>query len=108
MPEDKATGAVPFEVKIDAEQVNQAIVQAVLDSQIGEKVRGAVLKALEEKGYGTTTLIDDVIFAELKQITATAIHEQHAETLKRLVKERITEKKVEELLDRIWKKVMDY
>ncbi|MHC4621286.1 MAG: hypothetical protein ACYTEQ_26375 [Planctomycetota bacterium] len=108
MGDEKAVGSVPFEVKIDPQQVNEAIVQAVLESQIGDKVREAASKALEKTGYPARSVIDDVIYQEVKNVTAALVRQEHEDELKRLVRDNLTMEKIEEVFTAVWKRVMDY
>jgi len=66
-----------MEVNIDTEAIQEAIVRAVADSTIGEKIKENINKVLTEKqGYNHESILDEAIKSEVKCIICLAVKEE--------------------------------
>ena len=67
-----------IDIKVDSEAVNAAVVQAVVDSAIGEQMQKAIKSVLEEKQHGRWNMdnaLENALKAEIQRVIATQIRE---------------------------------
>lgn len=94
-----------MEVNIDKEAIERAVVSAILDSAIGEKIRLAVEKLLKPEGYGKPSPIEEAVEKVIKETAIRFINTNHAEQIKKAVQERLTDETVNKFVDRFWQQV---
>ena len=56
-----------IEVSLDAEAVQRELVQAIIQSTLGEKLAKSIDEALKPSGYGRGSVIDQAIAAEVNE-----------------------------------------
>ena len=70
-----------IEINVDSEAVEKAVVQAVIDSAIGEQMKTAIDKVLHQKGgqFNMDRVLENAIASEIQRVIAIQIREIIAE-----------------------------
>lgn len=96
-------------VTIDKEAVEQQIVQAILDSAIGQEIEKAIDEALKKpEGYSSNTLIVNAVREVVKDIIDNTIAEslrenkEFKERIRKLVEEITTDEALRSIITHIY------
>lgn len=102
MAETDARGEMQIRVRIDPEDVNRELAAAILGSGVGDRVRKAVDKALNEKPGTYGDIFEQAIQASLKDhIKAILESEPFATEIKEKVRERLTNATVDAFVKKV-------
>ena len=98
-------------VDVKAEDVQSAVVKAIMDSALGASLREAVNKAVnEKKGWNSASLIeqavDDVLRKEISNLAQVMILERK-EVLHKMVSDRLTDAALAKFVDKTWEMFMN-
>lgn len=86
-------------VTIDAEQVNNAVASAIINSAIGGSIKQAVLDCLKT-GYGSNNVIETAVKNQVAISVRDIVRDDFEDTIKKFVKEQMTD----DVLMKIWDK----
>jgi hypothetical protein len=96
-----------IQVNIDAEQINQMVSDAILNSVIGDKLKTEIEQQIGKLSATYDNPIKKVVEEEiLRQIQIIVQRDFHA-TLEQMVKDRITSDLVEIMVDAVWNSAND-
>ena len=91
------------DVKIDGNAFNEFIIQAVVDSSIGDVVRGAVQKSVES--YDAKRSIEAAVTVAIREMITDTI--DHEEGTRKRVQAMVAEKLTDDVLSEIVGKAFD-
>lgn len=103
--------STPFEIKIDAEAVQQQIVQAVINGAVGKKIAEAASNLMSLKmnpsDYRSETVVDAAIRRVMEQvITEEALRairtEENMARVRALVVQKLTDDTLGHMVDVVW------
>jgi len=92
-------------IEINKEQVEQAVVSAILESGVGERVKRIVedeIKKIDDNWK--SSVLRDAIIVEIKNIIISEMIQKN-EQVRTLVKEQLTDKKVSSIITLLFNKL---
>lgn len=94
-------------IEINKEQVEQAVVSAILQSGIGDRVKRVIdeeIKKIDDSWK--QSVLRDAILGEIKNIIISEMIQKN-EHIRELVKEQLTDKKVSSIISLLFNKLGD-
>lgn len=105
------TDVVGVKVSLDAEQIQQQVVTAILESTIGDAVKKGIASIHEKykEGYEFQRWVDAAIEAEVKKVISGLVVTELRPMIEERVKAAVNEKMVDGVVQAVWDKAMrDY
>lgn len=90
-----------MELKIDPQDVNKIVAEAVLNSTIGDAIKAAVQKAVTELQTSYDNPLESVIRSHIADITREVLNKEHGDAIRERVKEALAAKLSNEFIDRV-------
>jgi hypothetical protein len=93
-----------MEIKVDvnAEQINQAVAEAIAKSVVGEKIKEFIEKSLKDMTSSYGNPIEPVVRQLVLDSIKDCLVANYKPKLEQLVKERITDEMVGAFIDKVW------
>ena len=99
---------VPVNVGITAEQVNQALAKAVLESAIGRELKKIVDAKAEEFRRGSwNNPLENAVDEEMKRLVMQVMAQEFGPHIKQRLKELLTEKITDDFVSKLWEKALE-
>ena len=97
-----------FKLDINPESIDKVIADAVIKSRLGPKIQEGVDRVLEKykADYQVRDLIEQEIKVVIRDLLREKIMEQRSE-IRSYVEGKITDEMLQQLLDRMWTKLLD-
>ena len=95
-----------MEIKIDAEPVNAAIAEAIINSAIGEQLKAAITKEMDKLSRSYDNPIEKVVEEEILKIIRLTISSEHIEAIKTAVSAKVTDAVVDDVFSAAWDSFM--
>jgi O-acetyl-ADP-ribose deacetylase (regulator of RNase III) len=70
-----------IEVNIDADAINAAVTQAVVESVVGEQLKKAIEEALKPSGYGRQSAVQAVVTEEVRKAIQNVIAQESLDNI---------------------------
>jgi uncharacterized membrane-anchored protein YjiN (DUF445 family) len=94
-------------MQLTPEQVNEFIAKAVLDSQIGEAVQGAVKRVMEDLRKNYNNPFDEVVKRHISQLIDKEVMTTYKPTLEAGIKAAMAEHMTGEVVEKIISSAME-
>lgn len=91
-----------MQLNIDAKAVEEAVVSAVVNSAIGQKINDAVKKMLDSYDNPLEGAIKRVVM----DIALKIVQQEHFDEIKVAMKAKLTDEMMGKFIDRFWDEVM--
>jgi hypothetical protein len=93
-----------MEIKVDvnAEQINQAVAEAIAKSVVGEKIKEFIEKSLKDMTSSYGNPIEPVVRNLVLESVRDYLVANYKPKLEELVKQRITDEMVAAFIDKVW------
>lgn len=103
-----------LKIDINAEEVNQHVTAAIINSALGEKLKAQIEETLKKTlfpGYGDPKIVEQVVKEEILQclrrmISSDEYREKIKATVEKWFTEKMTDQIIGELLGDIWDKLL--
>lgn len=96
-----------MELKINPEDVNKLVADAVLNSAIGEAIKKSIVKEMGNLNRTFDNPIDTVIRNHVSEITRNILIAEYGETIREKMKVILSEKLSDEFISRVCDKAAD-
>ncbi len=96
-----------MEVNIDAEELNQAIVTAVLDSALGAHVKNIIEDELDKFTSPHGSPLKKALEVEIQRLIMMTVRDDYGETIKAKMKEILTDQAVGDAVAAAWAALED-
>lgn len=98
-----------LQVQIKPEDIEQAIVQAVLDTSLGKTIKEIAQKEIDD--FGKSYMQRDGAIAravkqEINQMVINTIRDEYSDLIKGIIKEKISTQVVEKFIGDAWEKLV--
>lgn len=90
-----------MELKLDPNDVNKLVAEAVLNSAIGEAVKKAVEKEIAKLSGSWDNPLESVVRNHVCDITRDVLNKEHGDAIRERVKAALTSKLSQEFIDRV-------
>ena len=97
---------VEVTVNIDADAIQQHVVQAILDSAIGKEIKSAIEASVRNLG-GYDGAIRRVVEQEVYQVIKNVVGKDFRTMIETKVKESLSSELVTSIIDSAWKHLME-
>lgn len=97
------------EIKVDisAEDINKEIRDAIVNSAIGTELKRAMEKKIKEFSQSWNNPLERVVSNEIATIVRASVEKEYLPQIKKFITEKMTDKFVKDLLDKLWKKFIE-
>ena len=95
-----------MDFKVDAKDIEKAVVQAVVDSSIGDEIR----KAVEDQIKGLTGYdgaVKKIVASEFAKLLQSLIREDYREQIETIMREKLTDEMMSTIFQAAWDAMMD-
>lgn len=98
-----------LQANIDPKEVEREVVQTILDSALGEKVKAVIQQEIARLGqsWGGSSALQTAIQQEVCRIVLETIRQEYLETIRTAVRQRLTDTLVDSIVNAAWKAFMD-
>jgi len=90
-----------IEVKIDPEDINKMVSEAILKSALGAEVKEAIQKTLANLNSNFNNPLTKVIERHIEDMVIKVLSEDHREEITKLIKETLSEKLTSDFIHKI-------
>ena len=102
-----------IKIDIDSAAINQAVVQAVIDSSIGDKIQHQIDVVLKEKGgqWNMDNILENAIKAEIKRIVSVLIRDiltEKKDVIRAHIEPLVTEEAIQKMSSKIIEQAFNY
>lgn len=80
-----------IKIDINPEQINQAVVDAIIGSSIGVQIKDIVEKKVQELGNNFNNPIQKVVDQEIRNIIYKLLQSEYQEKMKDMVRQKMTD-----------------
>lgn len=94
-----------IKVDINAEVINKAVVDAIINSTLGVQIENAIkeeLKKLSGWNYNYQKTFENVIHCEVEKLMRNLVQTQYKEMVETVVKEKLSEQFTSELVGKLF------
>lgn len=92
-------------IHLNAQSIEDAIVRAIVDSSIGKQMQIIIERKVEELKSQYYRSLETALDTAVKNEVNRLVLQEHSEIIRKVVKERITEEKIEAAVTAFWNKI---
>lgn len=96
-----------MEFKLDPAVVNKYVSEQILNSQLGESLRQLINKTIEDVSKSYNNPFEHVIKQHVANAIEHCVTTQYKEKIREEVKKRVTEDKIDQIVEAMWSRLKD-
>lgn len=98
-----------MEIKVDYEQINKYMADKLIESSIGEALKDVIDKEIKNLTSSYNNPVEPVVKNHIRNAVSNFIGDEYREKIQGIVREKLTDEFVQDLIDRLWDKfIRDY